>query len=261
MVSSRRHGGRGRSKPEHRHRCQLTVIRDDRPDDTYSACMTEGIGQGGAQGGKGVLPARSLFPFLPGLTSEYGRAGTLYAHPATRAFIRDPGMHTSGHRRPPSTYSTTHSNYRMHGSAEHRVSRPAPPYAGEVGLPTGVGTGSGQPSPPGPHRTPMSTLRSSTIARKLSRHTRPAEVRPDMPGTGVEQSTGKRGKPVGGHLLDPVALVLRAGSELITDPLPSPFFPRVTGVGQAGPRQRRAPRLDHRNACFSAWSMLACLAG
>lgn len=32
-VSARR---RGRSEPDHRHRCQFTVIRDDRPGDTYS---------------------------------------------------------------------------------------------------------------------------------------------------------------------------------------------------------------------------------
>jgi len=37
---------RGRSEPEHRHRCPLTVIRDDRPGDTYWARVTEGVGQG-----------------------------------------------------------------------------------------------------------------------------------------------------------------------------------------------------------------------
>jgi hypothetical protein len=40
---------------------------------------------------------------------------------------------------------------------------------------------------------------------------------------------------VGGHLLDPVALVLRAGSELITAPFLPPLFPGVTGIGQGGP--------------------------
>jgi hypothetical protein len=44
---------------------------------------------------------------------------------------------------------------------------------------------------------------------------------------------------VGGHL-DPVALVLGAGSKLITNPLTSPFFPGVTGC-QAGPEAEGAP--------------------
>jgi hypothetical protein len=38
-----------------------------------------------------------------------------------------------------------------------------------------------------------------------------------------------------GHLLGPVALVLRADSELITDPLASPFVP--AGNGGSSPRR------------------------
>jgi hypothetical protein len=84
-----------------------------------------------------------------------------------------------------------HSNYRMTDVAEYRVSRPAPPGAAEGACRPGwdrMGTAVATRS----DRTLMSTLGSSATTRKLSRHTRPAEVRPDMPGTGVEQSTGQR---------------------------------------------------------------------
>lgn len=65
---------------------------------------------------------------------------------------------------------------------------------------------------------------------------------------------------MGGHL-DPVALVLRAGSELIMNTLTSSVFPAVTELAKPVPRQRGHPRLDHRKCLFSAWSLLACLAG
>lgn len=48
-----------------------------------------------------------------------------------------------------------------------------------------------------------------------------------------------------GHLLDPVDLVLRAGSELVTNPA---YFPRLPqgsrGLVKTVPRQRGVPRLD-----------------
>ena len=43
----------------------------------------------------------------------------------------------------------------------------------------------------------------------------------------------------GGHLIGPVVLVPRAGSELITDPRAFPFFPAVTGIRQGGPEADR----------------------
>jgi hypothetical protein len=81
--------------------------------------------------------------------------------------------------------STMYSNYRMRWQCE-AAGVPVPHRRAPVrwacrpgwdGVRTAVATRS--------HQAPMSTLRSSTTARKLSRHTRPAEVRPDMPGTGV----------------------------------------------------------------------------
>jgi hypothetical protein len=67
---------------------------------------------------------------------------------------------------------------------------PAPPCAVDMGLPAGLGRGgdsSRHPVPP--HADEYSGQlndRADTVP-----HTRPAEVRPDMPGTGVEQSTEK----------------------------------------------------------------------
>jgi hypothetical protein len=123
------------------------------------------------------------------------------------------------------------------------VSRPAPPGAGEGACRPGwdrLGTAVATRS----DRTLMSTLGSSATTRTLSRHTRPAEVRPDMPETGVEQSTGQ-GKPVGGHLLDPVDL--RPASGQRADHAP-PYFPRLPqgsrGLVKTVPRQMGYPRLD-----------------
>jgi len=70
------------------------------------------------------------------------------------------------------------------------VSRLAPPGAGEGACRPGW-DGMGIAVATRSHRTLMGTLGSSATAGKLSRRTRPVEVRPDMPGTGVEQSTGK----------------------------------------------------------------------
>jgi hypothetical protein len=69
---------------------------------------------------------------------------------------------------------------------------------------------------------------------------------------------------VGGHLLDPVALVLRAGSELITNPLPSflsPSSPRSPGFAKPVPRQMGVPPYRPLTAPVSAWSLLVCLVG
>ncbi|HET9116533.1 MAG TPA: hypothetical protein VFN75_00375 [Pseudonocardiaceae bacterium] len=70
------------------------------------------------------------------------------------------------------------------------MSRPAPPYAGGPAGPgwDEVRTAVVTPSPP--HADDYWQLNDRA---KVSRHTRPAQVRPDMPRTSVEQSTGKPG--------------------------------------------------------------------
>jgi hypothetical protein len=54
---------------------------------------------------------------------------------------------------------------------------------------------------------------------------------------------------VGGHL-DPVALVLGAGSKLITNPLTSPFFPGVTGLPSRSRGREGTPASTADSACF-----------
>jgi hypothetical protein len=61
---------------------------------------------------------------------------------------------------------------------------------------------------------------------------------------------------VGGHL-DPVALVLGAGSKLITNPLTSPFFPGVTGLPSRSRGREGTPVSTANSACFQhghCWS-------
>jgi hypothetical protein len=107
-------------------------------------------------------------------------------------------------------------------------------------------------SAPRPHQAPMSTLRSSATARKLSRHTRLAEVRPDMPGTGVEQSTEK-GKT--GGRTPPRPGCPRPASRQRADHKPPyfPFFPAVTGIRQAGPEAEGASPSRPLTAPVPAW--------
>jgi hypothetical protein len=111
----------------------------------------------------------------------------------------------------------------------------------------------------------MQTLRSSATTRKLSRHTRPAESPAGPPRTGSPargRDRQEKGGEPGGHLLGPVALVLRAGSKLITNPLClSPSSPRYRELAKAVPRHMGLPRLDRSKRLFSAWLMLVCLSG
>jgi hypothetical protein len=195
-VSPRWHAGCGRTKPEHRHRCQLTVIgATGRLAPIRRVRLRELVGEALGDAREFSLPGPC--PRLPGLNREYGRAGTPYAPPATLAFARDPGTDTPGHCLPPSRHSTTYSNNRM-TTVVQSIGCPVPHRRAplmEAYRPGG--TGWGQPLPPRPHRTPMSTLRSSATAPTLSHHTRPTQVRPDTPGTGFAQSAakGKTGGP------------------------------------------------------------------
>jgi hypothetical protein len=65
MVPPRQHTGCGRAQPDYRDRCQPRVIETTRPGATGSGSATEGVGQGGAEGAKGVLPAGSLPAISP----------------------------------------------------------------------------------------------------------------------------------------------------------------------------------------------------
>lgn len=73
----------------------------------------------------------------------------------------------------------------------------------------------------------MTTLGSSATAWTLSRPTRPAEVWPDMPGTGAEQSTRKRDN--------------RSADT------PRPGYPRPAGGQRADHEPRYVPLLPRAN--------------
>jgi hypothetical protein len=162
----------------------------------------------------------------------------------------EPGVCCRWCHRAGTAAAAAHSNYRMM-TAVRSVGCPVPHrrapliWACRPGW-DGVGTAVDTR----PHRTSMSTLGSSATARTLSCHNRPAEVRLDMPGTGVEQSTGK-GETGERTPPRPGCFVLRAGNELITNPLTSLVLPGVIGVGQGGPEQIVAsPSRPQKSACF-----------
>ncbi len=60
MVPPPQHTGRDHAQPDHRDRCQPRVIETTQPGATGSGSATEGLDQGSAEGGKGVLPTGSL---------------------------------------------------------------------------------------------------------------------------------------------------------------------------------------------------------
>jgi hypothetical protein len=98
----------------------------------------------------------------------------------------------------------------------------------------------------------MSTLRSSATMRMLSRRTRPAEVRPDLPRTGVEPSTGKG--QTGGRTPPRPGYARPAGGQRADHEPPLPSFPLLPRGHRGSPSRSRGrgdtPVSTADSACF-----------
>lgn len=117
------------------------------------------------------------------------------------------------------------------------MSRPAPPYAVEVGLPAGWGRGGDSRRHPVPHTPSSHCAQLSDPVEAVPPH--PSRTGPAGPARDGFRAVSRKGANRGRTPHRPGCPLLRAGSELITDPLACPLLPCDNRSSPRRPRGRQ----------------------